>query len=90
MNAAHITYLARSISGLTAFELAAAIRYWQKNQHLDSADTILAMHVDEQRRRLAVSLGLCRYAGTAWSHVRREAGTLMGLGLVPRTREIAP
>ena len=56
MNAAHIADLARSPSKLTDAELIVAIRYWQRNRSLVSADAIRAI-AEEFGRRLAVSPG---------------------------------
>ena len=42
---------------------AAGPTYWQRNLDLVSAEPILAMHLDEERRRLAVFLGLGSNAG---------------------------
>jgi len=56
MKAAHIADLARSPSELTEAELIDAIRYWQRNRSLVSADAIEAI-AEEFGRRLAVSLG---------------------------------
>jgi len=44
-----------STSELTDAVVIDAIRYWQTNRSLDSADAIMAMHVEEFDRRLAVS-----------------------------------
>ena len=41
-----------------------SIHYWEGNRDLVSAEPILAMHLDEERRRLAVFLGLGSNAGT--------------------------
>ena len=52
-----------SPSELPAFELPAAIRFWQSNLHLIAADAILATYVDEHRRRVAETQELDSNAG---------------------------
>ena len=46
-----------STSELTDATLIDAIRYWQRNRSLVSADAIMTIHVEEFDRRLAVSAG---------------------------------
>ena len=53
-----------SPSELPAFELPAAIRFWQSNLHLIAADAILATYVEEHRRRVAAPPSLGGNAGT--------------------------
>ena len=52
-----MTDLAHLPNELTDAELAAAIPFWRKNRGVVSGDAILAMHVEEQRRRRAGSAG---------------------------------
>ena len=58
-----MTYQIRLPSELTDAEWNEAIDYWHRNLDLVSAEPILAMHLDEERRRLAVFLGLGSNAG---------------------------
>ena len=48
-----MTDLHPSHGELPAFDLSAAMRFWQGNLHLIAADAILATYVDEHRRRVA-------------------------------------
>ena len=59
-----MTYQIRLPSELSDAELVEAIDYWEENRDLTSAEPILAMHLDEERRRLAVFPGLGSNAGT--------------------------
>ena len=59
-----MTDLHLSPSELTAFELSVAVRFWRSNLHLIAADAILAMYVDEQRRRVDDKVGLGSNVGT--------------------------
>ena len=85
-----MTDLLHSPSELTDAELAVAIRFWRKNRCVVSGAATLAMHVDEQRRRRAGSLGeadarstpgcqvgeLTAFASVAWRGlpIRRSGG----------------
>ena len=71
-----MTYQIRLPSELTDAELVESIHYWEGNRDLVSAEPILAIHIDEQRRRLAASLERRGYTGTCWPYGRREVGTL--------------
>jgi len=70
-----MTYQTRSPSELTDADLVEAIDYWEEYRDLVSgAEPILAVFVDEQRRRLAASLERRGYTGTGWPHGRLSLG----------------